>query len=339
MTVAHRHGSYEVEFRSVADALDSVEGALVITDENVFRHWGHCLAGARHTTIAPGETSKSVATYGRLLEWLADQGARRSDTVVAFGGGVVGDVAGFAAATYMRGIKLVQVATSLLAMVDSSVGGKVGIDLPQGKNLAGAFYPPQRVCLCLEALSTLPVREFNNGAAEVWKYAAIFDEDLLRTLEKRPLGPGDERLTEIVMRCVDLKRQVVEQDELETSGLRAVLNFGHTVGHAIERATGYGPVLHGEAISAGMVSEARIGEKLGMTPKGAAARLAEGLAAQGLPVKLPQVAPATLVEAMRLDKKASRDGLAFALLTGYGSCKLVSNVPEAVVLGCLQEHL
>ena len=112
MTVAHRHGSYEVEFRSVADALDSVKGALVITDENVFRHWGHCLAGARHTTIAPGETSKSVATYGRLLEWLADQGARRSDTVVAFGGGVVGDVAGFAAATYMRGIKLVQVATS-----------------------------------------------------------------------------------------------------------------------------------------------------------------------------------------------------------------------------------
>ncbi len=339
LRVEHRYGGYEVAHQSLVDAFAGQADALVITDQNVLKHWGHCFGAARHLAIPVGEGSKSLEVYGQVLRWLADQGARRSDTVVAFGGGVVGDLAGFAAASYMRGIALVQVATTLLAMVDSSVGGKVGIDLPQGKNLVGAFYPPQHVSLCLETLATLPDREFINGTAEIWKYGAVLDEELLQTLERQPLGPGDTRLPEIVMRCVGLKRTVVERDEFETTGLRAVLNFGHTVGHAIERATGYGQLLHGEAISIGMVVEARIGERMDLTPKGAAERLATGFARQGLPTRLPQVQPATLVGAMRLDKKASNDGLAFALLTGYGSCKLVSNVPEPVVLECLQEYL
>ena len=339
VSIRHRFGSYEVVQESLGEALGRLSEPFVITDENVFRSWGDALGGLRHIVIPPGEGSKSLDRYAEVLRWLADSGARRSETIVAFGGGVVGDLAGFAAASYMRGLRLVQIATTLLAMVDSSVGGKVGIDLPQGKNLVGAFYPPDRVSLCLETLSTLPEREFNNGAAEVWKYGAILDGDLLKSLEEKPLGLGDARLPEIVMRCVDLKRQVVEADEFETTGLRAVLNFGHTVGHAIEHATGYGEVLHGEAISMGMVVEANVGEKLGLTPNGAAERLARGLSSQGLPVKLPEVEPATIVDAMRLDKKASRDGLAFALLTGYGSCKLVSNVPEPVVLECLREYL
>lgn len=339
MKVKHRFGSYEVEQISVAKAFECLDEAFVLTDENVFRHWGHSLAAAKRHIIPAGERSKSLEAYTEVLSWLADAGAKRSDTLVAFGGGVVGDLAGFAAATYMRGIQLVQTATTLLAMVDSSVGGKVGIDLPQGKNLVGAFYPPVRANLCLETLSTLSEREFNNGAAEIWKYGAILDESLLLTLEQRTVGLGDDRLPEIVMRCVDLKRQVVEADEFETTGQRAILNFGHTVGHAIERATGYGPVLHGEAISIGMVVEARVGERVGVTPKGAAERLGHGLSGQGLPTRLSQVQPATLLQAMRLDKKTSRDGLAFALLTGSGSCKLVPNVPEPVVLECLQEYL
>ena len=337
MMVSHSLGAYEVDLVAAEDAFQGLSGAFVVTDQNVYEHWGRVMDDAKRFVLPAGESSKSIAVLDRVLQWFAAEGAMRSDTVVAFGGGVVGDLAGFAAASYMRGVKLVQIATSLLAMVDSSVGGKVGIDLPQGKNLVGAFYPPQRVCLCLETLSTLPKRDFNNGAAEIWKYGAILDESLLGNLEREALGPGDKRLSEIVMRCVDLKRRVVEEDEFETKGLRAVLNFGHTVGHALERATGYGPMLHGEAIAIGMVTEARIGERLGMTPEGASQRLAAGLSSQGLPVKLPNLNPATLVEAMRLDKKASRDGLALALLTGYGSCKLVSNVPEPVVLECLQE--
>lgn len=339
LRINHRLGDYEVANESLADAFADRADAFVITDENVLRLWGHCFGAARHLAVPAGESSKSIEIYGQVLRWLADQGAKRSDSIVAFGGGVVGDLAGFAAASYMRGIRLIQVATTLLAMVDSSVGGKVGIDLPQGKNLVGAFYPPQHVSLCLETLSTLPKREFMNGAAEIWKYGAILDEDLLQTLERQPLGLGDERLPEIVMRCVGLKKRVVEQDEFETTGLRAVLNFGHTVGHAIERTTGYGPILHGEAVAIGMVVEARIGERMDLSPKGVAERLATGLKHQGLPVRLPQVPLATLVDTMRLDKKASREGLAFALLTGYGSCKLVSNVPEPVVLECLQEYL
>jgi 3-dehydroquinate synthase len=324
---------------TLKEALDGLQNSFVITDENVFRFWGAEIGDLPVHVVAAGERSKSLTVYDGCLQWLASQRATRSSTVVALGGGVIGDLAGFVAATYMRGIGLLQIPTSLLAMVDSSVGGKVGLDLEAGKNLVGAFFPPDHVALCMETLATLPVREFNNGAAEVWKYGAIMDEALFETLEARPLGPGDERLPEIVVRSVDLKRQVVEDDEFETSGRRASLNFGHTVGHALEVVTGYGPLLHGEAVSIGMVVEAAIGERLQMTDGGTSQRIARGLASQHLPVRVPGVDLATVVDAMRLDKKATAGNLALALLDGFGSSRLVSDVPESVVLECLRENL
>lgn len=338
MIVRHHRGEYNVEPIAFQEAVDRLpDDAYVITDSNVSRFWGTRVS--RPTLVVQaGEGSKSMETYARALEWLAESGARRGSTVVALGGGVVGDLAGFVAATYMRGIGLIQIPTSLLAMVDSSVGGKVAIDLARGKNLVGAFYPPHSVPLCLECLGTLPDEQFNNGCAEVWKYGAILDWSLFEQLEEAPLRAHDGRLREIVETCIRLKAQIVEQDEFETTGLRAVLNFGHTIGHALETLSGYA-LLHGEAVAIGMVAESRIGQRLGITPKGLAKRLEYGLASQGLPTKIGDVDPRAIVDAMRLDKKAGPEGLGFALLTGYGSCKLNPSVSEAIVLECLQESL
>jgi len=337
VTVKHRDGSYEVGQDSLRVALEKYSDAFVITDDNVRKFWLPDFKGNLRS-LPPGEESKSLEQLEASLKWLADSRATRSSVVVALGGGVIGDLAGFAAATYMRGVTLIQIPTTLLAMVDSSVGGKVAINLPQGKNLVGAFYPPSEVIIDIRTLSTLPIREFNSGAAEIWKYGAIADWPLFESLELKPLGPGDERITQIVMRCVEIKRDIVQVDEFETTGRRATLNFGHTVGHAIENVAGYGQLLHGEAISIGMVAEASIGENLGISPPGISTRLKSGLKSQGLPVQT-DLNPAGLIEAMRLDKKAAPTGLAFALLDGYGSCKLVPDVPEKVVLECLREHL
>src|SRR5205807_1069483 len=194
-------------------------------------------------------------------------------TIIAFGGGVIGDLAGLVAALYMRGVPYVQIPTTLLAQVDSSIGGKVAVDLAAGKNLAGAFYPPKEVLIPLDALRTLDKRQFRNGMAEVWKYAFIADKDLLGTLKAKVPNCSNNvnNLKGIVQRCIEIKKGAVEADEFETSGARAVLNFGHTVGHAIESATGYSGIFHGEAISIGMVAESYLGEELGVTEAGTAA--------------------------------------------------------------------
>jgi 3-dehydroquinate synthase len=225
-----------------------------------------------------------------------------------------------------------------MAMVDSSVGGKVGVDLQAGKNLAGAFWPPERVLVPLDALGTLPERHFVNGAAEVWKYGATLDARLFEALSERPLAPGQPDLCAVVFRCIELKKGVVEEDELETTGRRAVLNFGHTVGHAIEHALGYQTLLHGEAVAIGMVAEAHLGESLGVTKAGTAERLRGGLLSQGLPVSLPKGAtPQALLSAMRRDKKADRNGLAFSLVSEIGACALRRGVPEGAVQGALEK--
>jgi 3-dehydroquinate synthase len=256
---------------------------------------------------------------------------------VAFGGGVVGDLAGFLAATYLRGVPFIQVPTTLLAQVDSSVGGKVGIDLPEGKNLVGAFYPPTSVQIPLECLHTLPERELRNGSAEVLKYGLIQDAALWHELEE-PLGVGTPRLETVVRRCIELKAEVVAEDELETTGRRAILNFGHTIGHALEHRYEYGTLLHGEAISVGMVAEARLGELLGMTPAGTAVAIAKRFEAWGLPTTDPALQePDSLIDAMRGDKKAQDGRLAFSLLEGIGACKLVEQVDEQVVRRALAE--
>jgi 3-dehydroquinate synthase len=334
MRIHHRNGSYEVRFQSFDAALDALPADLrIITDSNLVHFYSAQLERRAHVVIVdPGEQSKSLSSYGSLLSWLAQSRASRKTTVCALGGGVVGDLAGFVAASYMRGVPFYQIPTTLLSQVDSSVGGKVGVDLKEGKNLAGAFYPPVGVSIDVEVLKTLPERQFNNGMAEVWKYGFIMDSGLVEILSADPFTVEHPMLQAVVERCIALKAQVVEEDEFETKGLRAILNFGHTAGHAIEFAAGFGTVLHGEAISVGMVVEARIGELLGVTQKGAAIEVRELLARQNLPTSYSILRNEdALIAAMYGDKKAVGGSLAFSLLTEIGRCKLVEGVPEAVV--------
>jgi 3-dehydroquinate synthase len=337
LEVRHSAGAYEVRFETLAEALQGLpERSFAITDDNVRAAWGRKLpAGWSVRSVPPGEASKSLERLGECLSWLARSGADRQSTLVAFGGGVVGDLAGFAAAAYMRGIRLVQMPTSLLAQVDSSVGGKVAVDLPEGKNLAGAFYPPASVHICIETLSTLPWREFVNGMAEVWKYGFILDAELARAMRHLELQPDSPRLPSIVRRCVELKAAIVEEDEHDTSGRRAILNFGHTVGHALERVTEYG-ALHGEAVAVGMAVEARLGELLGVSEKGTAEEVESTLEYAGLPIRHEALSHPDLVPAMLGDKKTERGELAFSLLTKVGECKLVRAVPRAEVEAALR---
>lgn len=328
LSVNHSRGSYPIDFAPAETAL-AVDRGFLVTDENVAEAWRHLIpTEAARLILPPGEATKSLPMLDRVLNWLAIEGARRSDVLVAFGGGVIGDLAGFAAATYMRGISYRQVPTSLLAQVDSSVGGKVGVDLEAGKNLAGAFWPPESVTIDTRLLATLPDRQFVNGAAEVWKIAWALDGDLLELLEPTPLHPDSNILAEVIRRSVALKAEVVQKDEYDRTGLRARLNFGHTIGHAVEALTGYGPVLHGEAVAIGMVAETRLAERLGIAPQGLADRVAAGLAAQSLPVELPSLNADQLIATMRRDKKVETNGLAFAFLSGPGTSKLVPDVPE-----------
>ena len=335
--VRHHAGAYEVRFVPRDDLLrDLPPNSFIITDANV----AEALRPAGPTLVLPpGETTKNLHAFGECLSWLAKTGASRKATIVALGGGVIGDLAGFVAASYMRGVRLLQIPTTLLAQVDSSVGGKVGIDLPEGKNLAGAFLAPSEVRICPEVLETLPARQFANGMAEVLKYGFILDADLHARLDREPLRPGHPELGDAVARCVRLKADVVEADEFETKGLRAALNYGHTVGHALEVITGYDELLHGEAIAVGMVVEARLGERLGLTPVGTAETVERAMRASGLPVEHPAVGDVeAMVAMMRRDKKATEGRLSFSLLTQIGECKLIEGVDEPTVRAVLQER-
>lgn len=341
MVIPVRYGSegYEVRMLALPSCWAEVpDAARVITDANVATALGPLPIPESQTLVLPaGERTKSFPYLERAVRWLAASQATRTTPIVALGGGVIGDLAGFVAATYMRGVPLIMVPTSLLSMVDSAVGGKVGIDLPEGKNLVGAFYRPQSVWVPVEALATLPQEHFVNGCAEVWKYGCILDPNLLKRLLDAPLQLGDPDLADVVARCIRLKAEIVSQDERETSGLRAILNFGHTVGHALEAVTGYERYLHGQAISIGMVVEARLGTHLGITDPAFAKALADGLERQGLPVDLPpDVDRTALVAAMWHDKKVRGSTLAFSLVEAPGTCKLYADVPEAEVQRVLQ---
>src|SRR5579862_2236258 len=249
----------------------------IISDRNVARHFGKLaqksLQGAGFDAVLivvpAGETAKSLKTVQSCYDRLAQHRLERKSYIVALGGGVVGDLAGFVAATYLRGIPFIQVPTTLLAQVDSSVGGKVGVNLKAGKNLVGAFHQPRLVLCDLDTLSSLPAREFRSGLAEVIKYGIICDARLFAHLEHdlpKLLKRDPDTLTEVIARCCEIKADVVGQDETET-GLRAILNFGHTIGHAIENISGYGKYLHGEAISIGQVAAAKLSsQQLGLSP-------------------------------------------------------------------------
>jgi 3-dehydroquinate synthase len=262
-------------------------------------------------SLAPvpvGEPSKSMEHAAKLLSDLAAKKVPRSGTIIGLGGGVVGDLAGFVAASYLRGVVFIQVPTTLLAMVDSSVGGKTGVNLPEGKNLVGAFYQPKLVVIDLTALRSLSEREFAAGMAEVIKYGAIKDKTLFDRVAKG-VKPDDADLDEIVEKCVAIKARIVENDEFETKGERALLNFGHTIGHAIEKATEYKTYLHGEAISLGMRAAAWLSVGQAGLPEADARRIEAALTANHLPVTLkPEVDCAAILAAIGNDKKVAADG-------------------------------
>jgi len=300
-----------------------------------------CLPQARVivTCVAAGEAAKTLDGFAELVRELADFGATRDACVFALGGGVVGDLAGFAAACWMRGIDVVQLPTSLLAMVDSSVGGKTAVDLPQGKNLVGAFHPPRAVFADTAALRTLPPRELRAGFAEVIKYGAIVDAPFLDWLDANAtalLASDDAALAEAIARSCQHKAAIVERDPFE-HGERALLNFGHTFAHAIESEQGYGGCNHGEAVAIGMVLATRLSTALSMAPATDSDRLRGLLERFGLPVHVPAGLEAeALLERMRLDKKAQAGGLRFVLWDRAGAARVVSGVPETQVLQMLR---
>ena len=325
--------------------LDGVSNAAVVTVSPVETLYAErVVAGLQalgidaHPIVVPdGEEAKTLETLDAVYHRLAAIPLGRADIVVALGGGVVGDLAGFAAATWNRGVAVIQLPTTLLAQVDAAVGGKTGVNLPEGKNLVGAFHQPLVVVADTSTLATLPPRELRAGLGEVTKYGFMADTELLDLLESRPgdATAGDaDVLTEVVRRGIAVKARIVAADERE-SGERALLNYGHTFGHAIEQVSGYGTYRHGEAVGLGMVAAARLGERLGVTEAGVADRTVALLDRLGLPTGGVRADPAELWSAMTRDKKA-KGGVRFVLCTAPGNAVLVDQPDRAVVDGVLR---
>jgi 3-dehydroquinate synthase len=315
--------------------------AFVVSDEHVGEHADRAAdslaAAGFHPVMAvlpSGEAQKALPIASYLYDGLAEVQADRKTLVVAVGGGVIGDLAGFVAATYNRGLDLLMVPTTLLAMVDSSVGGKVGVNHPRGKNLIGAFHQPRGVWIDTDVLATLPDREYRSGLAEVVKYGVILDPELFIYLEnhfEEILRREPEVVRHVVAHCCRLKADVVEKDERELTGLRAVLNYGHTFAHAFEAVAGYGAWLHGEAVAAGMVCASRLAERRGLIEHAVTERQRELLHEFGLPTA-PEGWPSDqLLEAMRSDKKAVAGRLRFVLPRRLGEVALFDDVPESDV--------
>ena len=305
--------------------LPKAEKAAVITDSNVGPLYASVLKKSLEKegiavtvlTFKAGEESKNLQTLGILYNGLAEAGLTRSDAVIALGGGVTGDMGGLAAATFLRGVAFIQIPTSLLATVDSSVGGKVAVDLPSGKNLVGAFYQPKAVYIDPDLLKTLSARYLHDGLAEVIKYGCIRDRDLFVMLEKiQNDGELLERADEIIETCCNLKARIVEQDEFDT-GERMLLNFGHTLGHAIEKTFHFDRYSHGEGVGIGMVLLTRQSEKLGLTEYGTADRIAALLQKFQLPVNV-QMRQDEFLRAIALDKKKRGSRLTLVLLKQIG---------------------
>ncbi|HZT80297.1 MAG TPA: 3-dehydroquinate synthase [Gemmataceae bacterium] len=321
--------------------------AFVVTDQNVAEHAlavtrSLAAAGFRTDlfTLPPGEAQKALPTASLLYDRLAGLNADRKTLVVAAGGGVVGDLAGFVAATFNRGLPLLMVPTTLLAMVDSAVGGKVAVNHPRAKNLIGAFHQPVGVWIDTAVLATLPEREYRSGLAEVVKYGVILDAGLFAYLEERAgdlLRREPAAVGHVVARSCRLKADVVEQDEREERGLRVVLNYGHTFAHAFEAVAGYGTWLHGEAVAAGMACAARMAVRLGLVPAELEQRQRRLLERFGLPTA-PERWPADeLLASMRRDKKAEAGRLRFVLPVRLGEVRMFDDVSEADVRRVLEE--
>lgn len=290
------------------------------------------------TTVPPGEGSKTLAQVERITRLAAEAGLRRTDAIAALGGGVVGDLAGFVAASYLRGVRLIHLPTTLLAMVDSSIGGKTGVDLPEGKNLVGAIWQPELVVMDPDVLGTLPARELACGFAEVVKYGLLDGPELFDLVEGWPELPGPaDALVALIRRCIDHKLRVVAEDERDL-GIRASLNLGHTVGHGIEAAAGYDRYRHGEAIALGLMAALRLAEgSVGLDPSWRP-RVGTVLERHGLPVRLdPAVSTAAILEAMGRDKKADQTALNMVMVAGPGDVRLRVNPARDRLVSAIEE--
>jgi 3-dehydroquinate synthase len=330
-------GSGLLQDDSLWTDLPAAAQAVVVTNTTVAPLYASALQlqlAKRYTQVQlvvlpDGEDHKNWSTLNLIFDQLLEAACDRRTVLFALGGGVIGDMTGFAAACYMRGVPFVQVPTTLLSQVDSSVGGKTAINHPLGKNMIGAFYQPQRVLCDLDTLRSLPRREVSAGLAEVIKYGPIHDEAFLRWLEAHIedlLGLSPSHLAHAVARCCQIKAEVVGADERET-GLRAILNFGHTFGHAIEAGLGFGVWLHGEAVAAGMVMASELSERLGMVPAGFRIRMEALLLRARLPVRGPRLGAAEYLAHMQVDKKAEAGAIRFVLIDGLGSA-VVRSAPE-----------
>ncbi|MDD4767937.1 MAG: 3-dehydroquinate synthase [Desulfotomaculaceae bacterium] len=316
--------------------------ALLVSNRKVFALYGETVSNslAEHgyqaipAEMGDGEEYKNLATLEKLFDLAFTRGLDRRCPVIALGGGVVGDAAGLAAATYLRGVPFVQVPTTLLAQVDSSVGGKVAVNRPGGKNIVGAFYQPELVAADMLTLQTLPRREIKCGLAELIKYGVICDAGFFSWLEEnidKVLSLDEGALAYAVAVACRSKARVVEADETE-QGQRAILNFGHTAGHAVEVLSGYGVFCHGEAVAAGMASAARLAAAMGLLPAAQVRRIVSLLSRAGLPVSLPpSLDSGDMIAAMRQDKKARAGRLTFVLPLAIGSVKLFDDLPEELV--------
>ncbi|HSI58899.1 MAG TPA: 3-dehydroquinate synthase [Ideonella sp.] len=327
--------------------LPPAASALVVSNKLVAPLYADRLAASlaphyRHihrVELPDGEAYKDWSTLNLIFDRLLAEGCDRKTVIFALGGGVVGDMAGFAAACYMRGVPFVQVPTTLLAQVDSSVGGKTAVNHPLGKNMIGAFYQPNRVLCDLDTLQSLPDRELSAGLAEVIKYGPIADPELLAWLEQNMAGlvqRDPALLAHAIRRSCEIKAHVVGLDERE-GGLRAILNFGHTFGHAIEAGMGYGTWLHGEGVAAGMVMASDLSERVGLMPAGFCERMARLIARAGLPVQGPRLGVNEYLKHMRVDKKAEGGEIRFVLIDRLGSA-VMRPVPDALVAASIEAH-
>jgi 3-dehydroquinate synthase len=346
-------GSYDVhcargalaKVRSLIERLGDSTGTYLLTSPRVWRVWGRDAVRAlgisrKHVILFDdAEAAKRLATVEAIARTLSHAGADRHSVLVAVGGGVVGDVAGFAAATYLRGVRIVHVPTTLVAQVDSSIGGKTGVDLPEGKNLVGAFHPPKLVIVDPDMLRTLPHREYRSGLYEVVKYGIIADPKLFRFLEahmNRVLRRDPGALDWIIPRCIAIKARVVNRDEREI-GLRKILNFGHTLGHALEAATHYRRFLHGEAIAWGMMAATLLGVATNRTREADATRIFRLIASVGPLPSLAGIRASQLRNIMAGDKKARGGRVLWVLARAIGRTEWDVEVPWAVVARAFAE--
>jgi len=327
--------------------LDIGSDAYVLTNAFIRNKYGKILSASlqdsgfsvKFKIVPDTEKSKSIGVAASIINDLTRYDAKRRIFIVAFGGGVIGDLAGFVASIYKRGVPYIQVPTTLLAQVDSAIGGKTAVDLNQGKNLVGAFYQPRLVFSDVNILRSLDAKQIRSGLAEVIKYAAIKDAGLFKYLEKNyqgVLGLKLPVLESIVMRSSKIKAKIVQVDEREEKGIRTILNFGHTIGHAIEAAGGYKGYNHGESVALGMLTASDISKKLNLINNATAQRIESLIRAVGLPVKIKRASAAEIIKAHYHDKKFSGSTNKFVLIRGIGKPKIVKNIPLKIIRQALK---